>query len=431
MSVLVKACFLVCLALASSSLHAAELRKPRIDTKVMQGLQKVLKNAGVPSWFFTINGDLTVTADKVVFKENTLHNVTLPVFLTDDLVHISNAKFSALDGDFVVKLELPKQRQGFSAHVQFSNIVLPSLSNTATAESETTPKLLFDNAALIPNWLHHLNGSLVIAGSNVQFDQVNAHNLEAQIVFSPQDVATTIRSLTDNGSIKGEISHTYETKQTSFDLEGQSVALSLLPAAREYAENIAVDFKIDIATGGSSAREWVSGMNGEIIAEFGNGKINVQKLDKLSQDILSLTLTSLLPISLGSTSARFDCGAIKLDVTNGLARSENSIALRTENLAIMGGGEINFANEQVALSLHPHARRTGKLNAKSAIKEVTVAGPIMDLQVKPRLGGIINQGISLTTKIATLSLSKIGIPILDWAAPADIACMKSLNSGTP
>ena len=85
----------------------------------------------------------------------------------------------------------------------------------------------------------------------------------------------------------------------------------------------------------------------------------------------------------------------------------------------MGGGKIDFANEKLDIRLHPHARRKNTINTKSAVKEVKLSGSLRDVEVSPQLGGIINQGISLTTKIAALGLSKLRLPLLDWAAPAD------------
>lgn len=414
---------MMCFASASSAPRDLNDQSP--VTNPVAPLEKLLLEAGLPAWMLGSDGDLSFEAEEVSIGTEKFRQVNVPISFNQNGIHVKEASFVAFEGDANLSVSIDRARQAFTAQVQLNNVHLKTEQDLKPTDD--THEFIFSEMVLVPAWAADLTGSIDVAAINSQVDDIELRDVRFRADSDRSSLSVKINGTTNNGNLQGEISHRFDTQKTNIDIQGQSVPLSLLPVTREYVEHINLDFRVDVVTSGTSARQWVSAMDGKIITEFDGGKINIKKLDKLSQDILSLTLTSLLPISLGPSHSNIECGAIVLKPAKGIALDENAIALRTENLAIMGGGEINFAAEQLAIALRPHARKSGKLNTKTAIKEVSIHGPFQDLEVKPHLGGIINQGISLTTKIANFGLSKIGVPLLDWAAPADVACMKSLH----
>ena len=390
-------------------------------------LEDVLIKSGLPAWLLQLTGDVSIEIDELQYDGNSYSDLIIPINLQNEDLRVHQASLKIDDGKLTMNFDYDRHVNRFIATATGNGLEIDLFRNEDESEPSTD---LFNSKRLLPAWVETLRGSLKIDVQESVIDQLDYSKLTLVSQFSESNLNATFDGNINNASFHGSLIHTYENSLTKLALEGTNLKLDLLPSTRGHVQDIPTDFRVDISGFGDSMRQIATSVNGTMLVEFGSGNINIDKLNSLSKDILSLTLTSLIPISLGPTDSVLECGALKLDINNGIAVSDNTIALRTNTLAIMGGGEINFKAESLDLMLEPHARNSGKLNTKTAIKNISIEGPFTDLSVTPHLGGIINQGISLTAKIASLGLAKIPIPVLDWAAPADIACMKSLTVTT-
>ena len=390
-------------------------------------VRRLLIDAGLPSWLLNLNAEITLEAQEINLKQTLIRDIKIPISIDAEHVEIEQAKFNIFEGTASVSLSATKHLDKINGTIGADHVVFTPKARASLTPNSTSHPQLFTPRDLIPSWLPLVNGSVTVKATNTRIDVFEFTAIEGRLLLSKEELNASAVARTGGANLNGNLLHKYATAATRLSARGENTPLDLLEETREYISDVPVDFEFVLNGRGRSARSFVETMDGEIFATSAQGTLNIDKLDKLSQDILSLTLTSIVPISLSSKNPRLECAALKFAIRNGVAERDNAIALRTENLAIMGGGKIDFAAENIALALHPHARGIGKLNTKSAIKQVTLRGPFRDIEVHAQLGGIITQGISLTTKIATLGLSKLRLPLLDWAAPADVACMESLS----
>ncbi|MGR8947117.1 MAG: hypothetical protein ACU84Q_03660 [Gammaproteobacteria bacterium] len=394
------------------------------NTSGAEALEQVLIHTGLPIWVLQLEGEVTLEAAAIEHEDKMYRNLKLPIAIDEQQITVREAQFFQDDGLLTFNFEFDRLTNRFLATVSGQQLNLSLFGET---ESNSEPgTFYFDSELLFPKWVETLTGTLKADIQRSKIDGMTYAALSVAINLNPGTLRTSFEGKIRDAQFEGELDHSYSSNKTTLRLTGNNFDLSLFPASQEYVERIPMDFRADLSGNGNSMRQLAATMDGNMLVELGSGNLNIKKLNSLSQDILSLTLASLSPISLSSKHSTLECGALKLDITNGIAVSDNSIALRTDTLAIVGGGEVNFRDESLALALVPHARNGGKLTTKTAINKITVNGPFGDLSVKPHLAGIINQGISLTSKIASFGVSKFRVPVLDWASPADIACMKSL-----
>ena len=399
---------------------AAEYNKPPASTQTNLGVQQ-----SIPAWLRALTGTISFEAREIQTPTETLTDIEIPLRATPGHMLIERAKFTASQGEVVFDIRLDKLNQRFTAAVQADHLVF------ARTETPSETGLIFNDEMLVPEWLTTLNGDLDIAISAAEYAKIEFKDFGGKLFLRENKLSGEVSASVENGHLRVNFEHEYAHGETQLFVMGTAVPLHLMPATRDYLVDTALNFDSTLNARGHSPRELAQTLNGLLTIEAMHGSVDVRRLEKLSQDILSLTLTSIVPITFRSDTAQLECAVIKFPIRNGVASNANAIALRTQNLAVMGGGEINFAEEKLDIRLHPHARSTAKVNTKTAVKEVKLAGPLRDIQVDAKLGGILNQGISLTTKIAALGLAKLRLPLLDWAAPAEEACMSTLSSEEP
>ncbi|MEM7468995.1 MAG: hypothetical protein AAF387_19215 [Pseudomonadota bacterium] len=392
-----------------------------------EALSQIATRFNLPTWVSQLRGEITIKAQEISVDRNILTNITLPISLENKELSVTGAEFSSADGKARVDFSIDKHTAEFVGVIRAENFVLNTVNARPADKPLDARQKLFMDEVLLPDWLPRLVGELHFDVAQGTWQTTSYKELEGTLTFNQQSLSSAIKVVIDSGYAEGSFVHDHHSHRSKITVLGQRIPVQIFSITDEYVSDLPVNIDLDIVTEGQTARTMASTANGKLLLETGTGNLNIQKLDKLTKDILSLTLTSLLPISLGPAHAKLECGAIKLKLENGVALSDNSIAVRLDTLAVMGGGEINFANETLDLALHPHARHAGRINTKSAVKELTLAGPFDDIKITPHLGGILDQSLSLTGKIASLGLAKIGLPILDWAAPPDVACMSTLE----
>lgn len=416
--------FVLCLLVAISQISLAT-NPQNLTGNTSESLKHKLLAVGVPAWIFELNGKAVVEAEAAEINGFAISKLMLPVTLSAEQIGIHGASLQLANGRVNAELQINLVADRFQLAVAASDINLDTKQDLTDSVDQ---EYIFGTTQLTPTWMEYLHGEAKLTASDVRYRDANFSEFDGRSVFDGERFVAHFNAQIDNGSITGKLNRSYRADQIRADIRGQNISLSKIAGLSEFMTEVPVDFQFLASSRGNTARAIASNLSGELIAEFGRGNINIQKLDKLSKDILSLTLSSLIPISVSPTPSVLECGAIELNMTNGLSVSENSIALRTQNLAIMGGGTIDLAQENLNLVLYPRARNNGKYQSKTAVSDVTISGPFNDLAVNPHIGGLIKQGISLTSKIASYGLSKLAIPIFDWATPPDAACMESLQA---
>ena len=123
-----------------------------------------------------------------------------------------------------------------------------------------------------------------------------------------------------------------------------------------------LDLAGDLRARGAGLRALAAGLNGQISLTVRDGVLNNQYLEPLARDLVG----ALLKGKQNKTAARLVCFANSYDIKDGIAVSQ-LLLLDTENLTLVGDGQINLANEAIRYHLIPRSKNPSLLSLATPI----------------------------------------------------------------
>jgi len=163
--------------------------------------------------------------------------------------------------------------------------------------------------------------------------------------------------------------------------------------------------KVD--TNGTSMRQFLSRMDGDVGFFMQNGQISA-----LLQSLAPIDIVGALGVyAKGDTPQPINCLVSRFAVKKGIATA-STFLLDTEEVAVEGGGDINFADETLDLTLAPHNKRFTLFSLRTPVDiGGTMAHPAYHLHTGPlvaRVGAAAGLGI-LFPPAALLPLIETGL----------------------
>jgi len=371
----------------------------------------------LPVWLRQLSGTITFEAEAVDIEELELTDVRLPISLNGDRIEMTGG--SATSGPGTI---------GIGGSYDFSNndtqirISGESLSFDDDDEIPTPAGLIFDNENLLPDWLRIVDGRLTFDLDLVIIDEMQVRTVKGPVVFTDVGFNADLDATLGGGTLSLHIRHLYDGVTTSIKVNASDVSLGVMRLTKDYIKDAPTSFTIDLAGEGATERTFVSTMDGFIEVEIGEGKIINTEIDKLAQNIFALSFTSILPLKKTATRANLECGAVRLDFDDGLAQSKHFVVVRSDKLAIIGRGVVDFSKETLDIHLKPHVRQGIKTKTGGAVSLISVKGPMDAPKLTVKAGGLLTEGLSLGAAFATFGLSKVAEMVFDWGTRADIAC---------
>ena len=223
---------------------------------------------------------------------------------------------------------------------------------------------------------------------------------------------------------------------TDLDAEAGSKSVALkLTAKNLTAERIAkemkkgefitqgpLDLDVNIRGAGNSVRAIMAVANGSIVLGMGEAKIKTDSLNFMGGDLISQVLGVVNPLSKKEPYTIAHCAVVNLQVVNGVANSNNGIALSTDKMTVTSSGTINFGTERVDLNVNPKASGGLGVGLGQLASAVRVNGPISSPNI-----GIDKQGAVKTLGMLGAAFATGGASILaqgakDRMAPSGDVC---------
>ena len=128
-----------------------------------------------------------------------------------------------------------------------------------------------------------------------------------------------------------------------------------------------LDFDIDLKGQGKSVAEIMAGLNGDVVASLGKGKIPTGYLNFLSADIASTFMSILNPFGEKIDSAQINCSVCDFNIINGMAKSD-VIMIDDPIKTLFSKGTINLKTEALDFRIETHPKEgigtkdTGKVS---------------------------------------------------------------------
>jgi uncharacterized protein involved in outer membrane biogenesis len=179
---------------------------------------------------------------------------------------------------------------------------------------------------------------------------------------------------------------------------------------------------IKIETNGVSLREFLGRMDGDAGLFLENGQLS-QLLDQLAPiDALG----ALGVYVRGDKPVPIECAVSRFDIKNGIATAA-TLLVNTNNATIVGKGNINFAEETLALNLSPYNKSITAFSLRTPVDvQGTFAKPLFHLrtgEILTRLGAAVGLGVVFPP--AAL------LPLIDTGLGDQNACSKAYAAQRP
>ena len=153
-----------------------------------------------------------------------------------------------------------------------------------------------------------------------------------------------------------------------------------------------LDFDIDLKGQGKSVAEIMAGLNGNVVASLGKGKIPTGYLNFLSADIASTLMSIINPFEEKIDSAQINCAVCDFNIKNGIAKSD-VIMVDDPIKTLFSKGTINLKTEGLDFRIETNPKEgigtkdTGKVSISlSKITKPfklggTLAHPLLELDI--------------------------------------------------
>jgi len=180
---------------------------------------------------------------------------------------------------------------------------------------------------------------------------------------------------------------------------------------------------VDVASHGNSLHQWAGSANGNVLAIVGPASLGHPGT---SDAALNKLADAVNPFRNVDATTEVACAVIRLQLANGVARVDRSIAFETNKIGATASGSLDFGSETLDLSIKPQVRKGISLNIDQFASLVHFRGPFSAPAVGVDAKASAETAATLGAAIATGGTSLLGQVLLksataDSAAPCQIA----------
>jgi uncharacterized protein involved in outer membrane biogenesis len=338
--------------------------------------------------------------------------------LSDMLIELANSR---LKGSATLDLSANKPQiiGDLSSEVLDVRPVLTKTEKKSGAEKEKKPKRksnkLFSNTPLNLDTLNRINAvvdlqikQLLLPNIAIDNIKTKARLTDGNLKVDPLTAAIGGGKLVNHMNIRAKGDMAFVDVNMGIKQMNLGEMLKKLKMAKSL-EGI-LDFDIDLKGQGKSVAEIMAGLNGDVVASLGKGKIPTGYLNFLSADIASTLMSIINPFEEKIDSAQINCAVCDFNIINGIAKSD-VIMVDDPIKTLFSKGTINLKTEGLDFRIETHPKEgigtkdTGKVSI--SLSKIT----------KPfKLGGtLVNPSLELDVVGAGTTIGAALLGPVGWA----------------
>lgn len=228
-------------------------------------------------------------------------------------------------------------------------------------------------------------GQLVLAQG------MTADNVRADAIL--KDGKLTVNPLAldfGGGEIKADISADAKTKSVSIKAASKDMLLQNLhkefavdgPSDFGFKNGGNLDMDISLAGSGTTYRQLMQNMKGQIIGIVGQSVVQTGGLRFVSGNFITQLLSALRISQSNSTDLDLTCAVVRADVSAGKVSFPNGIAVDAKQLTVVSDGKLNLVNDNISFTIAPSLNKLAKGNIAQALASfIKVGGTIQDPKI--------------------------------------------------
>jgi uncharacterized protein involved in outer membrane biogenesis len=224
-------------------------------------------------------------------------------------------------------------------------------SKEKTTKPERKSDKLFQNTPLKLDGLHLFNAAVDLQIKHMLLPKLAFDNIVTKVRL--QDGDLTVNPLTafiGGGKLVNRLNVQAKENMAfvdvSVDIKQMNLGEMLKKLEITQALEGILDLDIKLKGQGKSVAGLMAGLNGDVVASLGEGKIPTGYLSLVSADISATLMRIINPFGKKMDSAQINCAVCDFNIKNGMAKS-NIIIFDDPHKTLLSKGEINLKTEKL------------------------------------------------------------------------------------
>ena len=178
---------------------------------------------------------------------------------------------------------------------------------------------------------------------------------------------------------------------------------------------------------GLSAHALAANFNGKVKLSLGPGTISNDKADWLSGDLLSNVYSRLNPFSGQVQKSELVCGAVAVNIVNGVTSFNNGLGFETKRIAVLGSGVVDLGREEMDIALASTPKDGLGLTVSGSGTVAHLKGAISNPVLSMDDWAAAKRGLSVGAAYLTGGVSVILQTLSEWASGNRNSCQAVLQ----
>lgn len=355
------------------------------------------------SWLMAARAAIEFSAETVTTAEFELSDIVASIELRDGRAVVERGTATTQGGTVTFN-----GTYTVAAHELRASIHSDGMSLASPAHEAQRSTRLFAPVPLVPRWLPGLSGALEVHFDRLSYGGAEATALHANALLEPSRISIALRGSLGVGALSIDGAHSYASGETTLAAMANAVELDAFAAVSEYLSGAKLDGTAELRASGHTMRDLAASVDGSIRAQIGPGTLNNLQLERLHQNVLAMTLLSVIPLQHPAPQAPLNCAALRLDLVRGrsAATAGPVIVARSDKLELIGKGTLDLGREQIALKLQPAPQTGLALGAPGNPRTVSITGSLRAPVMKSKAGDLLHESLSIGTSLATNPLAR-------------------------
>ena len=263
--------------------------------------------------------------------------------------------------------------------VQDELVIAPVKSSQSSEQKKSEPidlsvlkkinvdvKAKFENLKLFDNAYHKANVYILLKDGILTANPFSVDLLSGDV----------------SGSLK--IQAADADPEFNLNLKGTGLMVSDLSFVKPYLKDSPANAVVNLKTKGNMPEALIDNLNGVVQFQIPSGVIVNKWFNSLPAAIGAVSKNSAFSYSGDEYYSKLSCAALKLDVKDGIIKSDRNIAIETSLINLAVSGDIDLKKKYLSLSLIPSINQmNSKLNKKLSFAQyVRLQGPFSKIEMK-------------------------------------------------
>jgi hypothetical protein len=281
---------------------------------------------------------------------------------------------------------------------------------------------LIPDTPLSLSWLNELNGHWRLDVERVYLREDIYAQLAADMTLDG-GVLTFKKLAWDGPASNGQIDLSLDaTQNNAFEFKIESSRLPIFwLALGEARPDHKSRYRARLSGSGETVHEVTSGLNGIMLFEGSNVRMDNRGLDLILGDVVGSVLDRVNPFNETQKHTMMECAAGALSINDGLVQIIPGMVMRTDKVDVVSNGAASLKDEGLNINFNTRARRglgisAGKMLTPYLKVSGTMAHPYLTLDPQTVI-------VSGSLAVATVGLSLVAESLWDrWVATAKNPC---------